>query len=217
VDLDFFGIISFIADLFPLVLLLVYRQLLKKKVYYFLFIWSVLSVGADMLVAITNNNQQQLIAFYSILVEVLFVGFMYARIVRNKKFKWIIYVIIILFSLVTLVEGFRTYIDGFPIYLASSAALLTLLLSILVFYDINIQNQNNFLLNNPEIFIVFAYIIYAAGNLFLFATTEKFPNIFTTPGLWSIFIIANIIKNAFLCKSILDAKNANSPAGKKLQ
>jgi hypothetical protein len=207
VNLDILGIISFIADLTPLILFFIHWKILKQPVFLTLFCWTILSVSSDIVISFSSPEMQQIIVFYSILLEMLFVGFIYFLIVKSKLRKIVIVSLCMVYLTLFIVESIQSTIDGFPYWLASITVVLTLFLSLVVFYDIYKQNQISFIMNNPYVFILFAYIIYVAGNLFLFATTEKFPNIFKNPGLWSIFIIANTFKNIFISIAILRASN----------
>ncbi len=102
---------------------------------------------------------------------------------------------------------------GFSTWLASIAVVFTLSLSLISFVDLFLGSKNEFLLERSSIWLIFAYMIYAAGCLFLFATTESIVDIFKEPGFWRIFFVANIIKNLFFIKAILvenkiiDSKN----------
>ncbi len=201
------GIISFTADLMPFLLLCLYFSLLNQKIFAALFCWSIFSLAFDFFVAISiNSHEQQLLAFYSILAEVLFVSILCMLMVKQKKVLIATILVTLIFVSMCIYQfrcnGFTT----FPDWIAASASVTTLLFCTFIFYDLFVHSKNEFLLNNPTIYIVFGYIIYAAGNLFLFATTEQFPNIFVEPGLWVIFIIANVFKNIFFCKAIFDAR-----------
>lgn len=196
------GILSFIADLAPLILLLLYNKLLKDPVYLTLFFWTILSITSDIIIAFSSLEKQQIIVFFAIITEMLFVATMFFLVVKYKLIKIIILMLSILYIIVFSISIRQNEIYSFPYKLASITVVMTLMMCLFVFYDLFKQNKITFILNNPVVFIVLAYIIYVAGNLFLFASTEQFPNIFKDPGLWSIFIIANIFKNSFIVVSI---------------
>jgi hypothetical protein len=208
------GILSFIADLVPFLMLLRYRNLLKKRLLLVLFIWTIFSLGADFLIGFNDDQHKELFAFLSILIEVLFVCTFY-YVMGNRRFtKTVSAICGTLFAAVSVYVLVTQQLDGFKYWMAASAALITMLLSVLIFMDFFNTYQNSFLLDAYEIWIPLAYMIYAAGNLFLFASTEHFPDIFSDPGMWSIFLVANIIKNSFFIKSIMLAKKgkpARSP------
>jgi hypothetical protein len=201
------GIFSFLSDLAPFLLLITHRQLLKKKLLLALFIWTIVSLIADFLIIIfPGQTQDEYVAFFSIILEVLFVCAFYYTTAARKTTKRINLAAGALFAIVCIYELCTQNIDGFKYWLAASAALLTMILSVIIFFDFFNAHQNSFLLSNYQIWVPLAYMIYAAGNLFLFATTEHFPNVFSDPGMWSIFLVANIIKNSFFVKAVVLAR-----------
>ncbi len=199
---NFLGILSFLADLTPLILFFVFLRILKDKVFLILFIWTLISVASDILIANYSSEKQQVIVFFAIIAEMLFVATIFFIIVKIKLIKLLIILLSLIYIVLFVNEICKGPIVSFPYDLASITVLLTLVLSLLVFYDLYKMNITAFLLENAYIYLIFGYLIYVAGNLFLFATTEKFPNIFAEPGLWSIFILANIIKNCFISVAI---------------
>jgi hypothetical protein len=203
---DLIGILSFLADLAPLVFLILNRKLLKHRILLMLFIWSVISVAADLLVVVLNDAQREMVAFFSILVEVLFVCGFYFVIANGRKSQWLYAGAGILFAIISIYDISAYPLNGFRYWLAASAAILTMLLSLFVFMDFFKIYTNSFLLDNFQIWIPLAYMIYAAGNLFLFASTEHFSNIFANAGVWNIFFVANIFKNAFFFRALLVAR-----------
>ncbi len=207
------GFVSFVADFLPLVLLLLNLNLLKQKTFLILFCWTVISFALDILIFFSSKVDQQVIAFLAIPLETIFVCILYYSIVRNKYIRYFLLIALFAFALYMVKEIYDYKIMGFQYWLASIAVIFTLLLSSLVFFDIfKTSKEGTFLLNNNRIWLIFAYMIYAAGNLFLFATTEEFPNIFADPGLWTIFIIANVMKNLFFIKAIIQARNSSVEA-----
>jgi hypothetical protein len=200
------GILSFLTDLLPFAMLLYWRNLLKKKLLLVVFTWTIFSLGADFLIAFNDDQYKELLVFLVILTEVMFVCTFYYVMANRRSTKIISAVCGAAFALVALYVMFTQQLDSFKYWMAASAALLTMLLSVVIFIDFFNTYQNSFLLDAYQIWIPLAYMIYAAGNLFLFATTEHFPDIFSNPGMWSIFLVANIIKNAFFVKSILIAR-----------
>jgi hypothetical protein len=210
VSFNFLGIISFVADFIPLLLLLLNLNLLKQKTFLVLFGWTVVSFGLDISIYLSSKADQQVIAFLAIPLEAIFVCVLYYTIAKNKYIKYFLLVALVAFFASMIKELYDYKIVGFQYWLASIAIIFTLLLSSLVFFDIfKASKEGTFLLNNNRIWLIFAYMIYAAGNLFLFATTEEFPNIFADPGLWTIFIIANVLKNLFFVKAIIQARNSS--------
>jgi hypothetical protein len=210
VSFNFLGIISFVADFLPLLLLLLNLNLLKQKTFLVLFGWTVVSFGLDISIYLSSKADQQVIAFLAIPLEAIFVCVLYYTIAKNKYIKYFLLVALVAFLAYMIKELYDYKIVGFQYWLASIAIIFTLLLSSLVFFDIfKASKEGTFLLNNNRIWLIFAYMIYAAGNLFLFATTEEFPNIFADPGLWTIFIIANVLKNLFFVKAIIQARNSS--------
>jgi hypothetical protein len=210
VALNILGIISFIADFLPLVLLLLNLNLLKQRTFLVLFCWTVVSFALDISIYLSSQENQQVIAFLAIPLETIFVCILYYTIAKNKYIKYFLLVALAAFTTYMIKELYDYKIVGFQYWLASIAVIFTLILSSLVFFDIfKSSKEGTFLLNNNRIWLIFAYMIYAAGNLFLFATTEEFPNILQDPGLWTIFIIANAIKNLFFIKAIIQARNSS--------
>jgi hypothetical protein len=203
---DSLGILSFLADLAPFIFLLLNRKLLRNRTLMLVFAWSVLSVAADLLVVVLNDAEREMVAFFSILIEVLFVCGFYFSIAWKRKTQIIYVAAAVLFAAVSIYDISVNPLNGFRYWLAASAAILTMLLSLFVFMDFFKMYQNSFLLDNFQIWIPLAYMIYAAGNLFLFASTDRFSNIFANAGVWNIFFVANIFKNAFFFKAIMVAK-----------
>jgi hypothetical protein len=203
---DIIGLFSFIADIATLLTFIKFYKVARVKIFAILFAYSILSVGLDFLAASSSDKLQQLVSFYSIMVEVVVLAIIYFFIVHKPLYKIIIVVSLIGFLMFSVTQWDTTGAAGFSTWLASSAVLFALVLSLLAFADLFIEVKNDFLLKKPAIWIIFAYIIYAAGNLFLFATTESFVDIFVEPGFWRIFFIANIIKNAFFINAILIQK-----------
>lgn len=202
---DILGILSFLTDLTPLILLLMSIKLLKKSINLVLFFWCVLSVFLDVLVVVLPESKIQSIAFYTILSEPIFVIVIYLLIAKNKLLKIIMIIITIVFIIIVYFHNKKYGLDEFSNALAGYAVLQILILSLLNFI-ILYKDSNDSMINNPNIFIFLGYMIYTSGSLFLFTTTEKFPNIFIDSGLWSIFLTANIIKNLFLVKYVLEAR-----------
>jgi hypothetical protein len=204
--IDILGFLSFAADVAPLVLLLVYYKLLKKGLFLALFIWTCISCGIDVLMFMSNEFESQKLSYYAILIEPVFVTIMYFFILKSKIMKIVFVLISIVFALICVLNKINSNSDGFSYINASLAALVTLMLSVGLFIHLFYKKSNDALIENYNIFLIFGYIIYTSGSLFLVATTEKFPAFFVEPGLWGIFIVANILKNLFIVKFIVQGQ-----------
>ncbi len=208
-QIDLLGVLSFIADLAPLVLLVFYYKLLKQKINIILFIWTIISVALDILVIYLPNNKIQDVAFYSMVLEPFFVLFIYFGILKKKKQKFFMLGSILVYFFVVLYHYFNYKMGEFPNLLAASSVFIVLLNSILMFVFIfkDTIGSEISMIEYPFVFIFVGYIVYTSGVIFLFAAIDEFPNIFKEAGLWRIFLIANILKNVFLVKYLFDSKN----------
>lgn len=209
------GLLSFITDLLPLVLLVVFWRVTKFPVFMVLFAWTIFSIISDILISIYDDKGDQIIAYISIIFELLFISILYFYISKRPKFRFVYLFSGTTFVMIGLVKLLQKPPDGFDYLLASLCLLNVLVMSLMLLYEKFVLTHGNFLLNDPEVWFILAYIIYCSGNLFLFATTDRFPDVFkaeNTEDPWSIFLMANIIKNMLFCKAIMLAKKKLYPA-----
>lgn len=209
------GLFSFITDLLPLVLLMVYWRITKSPPFMALFAWTIFSIGSDVLISMYDDKGDQIIAYIAIIFELMFVSILYFLISKRPKFRYVYLITGMTFVTIGLVKLVLNPPDKFDYLLASLCLLNVLVMSLLLLYEKFVLTHGNFLLNDPQVWFILAYVIYCSGNLFLFATTERFPDVFkaeSMQGPWGIFLMANIIKNMLFCKAIMLEKKKLYPA-----
>lgn len=200
------GLFSFATDLLPLVLLMVYWRITKSPPFMALLAWTVFSIGSDIFISIYDDKGDQIIAFVAIIFELMFISILYFLISKRPKFRYVYLISGTLFVLAGLIKLVQKPPDGFDYLLASLCLLNVLVMSLLLLYEKFVLTHGSFLLNDPHTWFILAYVIYCSGNLFLFATSDRFYDVFkgeNTVNPWSIFLLANIIKNMLFCKAIM--------------
>lgn len=200
------GLFSFLTDLLPLVLILMYWRVTKSPPFAALFVWTIFSILSDVAINVYDDKSDQVVAYVAVLAELMFISILYFLISKRRKLRFIYLLFGMVFVVIGCVKLIRNPPNNFDYLLASLSLLNVLVLSLLLLYEKFSQSHSSFLLSNSLVWFPLAYIIYCSGNLFLFATTEHFPDLFkaeNTANPWSIFLMANIIKNTLFCKAIM--------------
>jgi hypothetical protein len=201
------GLLSLVTDILPLILLLKNRKLLQFAPFIALLGWTVFSFISDILIIILSDQNDQSVAFASIIFEVIFACVLYYFISARKKFRNFFGVIGILYTIFSIVYFINYPPVGFVYWFGALSVLLVLILSFVLLFELFMGSTGVFLLKNPYVWFPLAYMIYCSGNIFLFASSEYFPDIFSSEangqgGAWGIFLVANIFKNVLFLKSI---------------
>jgi hypothetical protein len=201
------GLLSLITDILPLILLLRNRRLLQHAPFMTLLGWTVFSILSDLMIILSNDQNDQSIAFISIIVEVVFACGLYYFISKRKRFKNFFGLIGILYTGFSIVFFINYPPIGFVYWFGALSVLLVLILSFVLLFELFMGSIGVFLLKNPYVWFPLAYMIYCSGNIFLFASSEYFPDIFSAQAngqgeAWSIFLVANIFKNVLFLKSM---------------
>jgi hypothetical protein len=200
------GLISFITDLLPLILLLAFSRVIKDPPFTALFGWTIFSVLSDILIMTSDDKTDQFVVFVAVIAELMFISMLFFLISKWPKFRFIYVLSGLIFITIGLVKYIREKPDNFDYLLGTLGLLNVLILSLFLLYELFTVSLGSFLLANPYVWFALGYIIYGSGNLFLFATTEYFPDIFKAENAqnpWSIFLVANILKNTLFCKAIM--------------
>ena len=197
------GIVSFIADMLPLLLLLWYSKLLKSTIYLSILIWSVISVVINVCIVTTVDSDIQKYAYYTIIIESIIVAIVCYNLYEKPIFKKSIVIIQTIMTALSIIVYWGNNFDSFPNWLASSCNLMVMVYCFFIFVDMFYENSNSFLKLKAELYIILGYFIYTSGCLFLYVFSDKLPNFFKNPGFWAIYLLANIIKDVMISKAIL--------------
>ncbi|MBL7727809.1 MAG: hypothetical protein JNM68_08990 [Dinghuibacter sp.] len=202
------GVLSLITDVLPLILLLKNRKLLHYAPFRALLGWTIFSVLSDIMIIIVSDKHDQSVAFVSIIVEVVFACALYYVVSERKQFKRLFGAIGTIYTLFSIIYFSLLPPVGFVYWFGALSVLLVLVLSFVLLFELFMAATGVFLLRNPYVWFPLAYMIYCSGNIFLFASSEYFPDIFSTGDngqdgtAWSIFLVANIFKNVLFLKSM---------------
>lgn len=202
------GFLSLVTDILPLILLLRNRKLLHYKPFKALLGWTVFSVLSDIMIIIVSDRHDQSVAFISIIVEVVFACALYYVVSERKQFKRLFGFTGIMYTLFSVIYFIIYPPVGFVYWFGAVSVLLVLILSFVLLFELFMAATGVFLLRNPFVWFPLAYMIYCSGNIFLFASSEYFPDIFSTETngqdvvAWSIFLVANIFKNVLFLKAM---------------
>jgi hypothetical protein len=217
------GLLSLITDILPLILLLRNRKLLQHAPFMTLLAWTTFSILSDVMIILSSDQDDQSIAFISIIVEVVFACGLYYFVSTRKRFKNFFGLVGLLYTGFSIIYFINYPPVGFVYWFGALSVLLVLILSFVLLFELFMSSIGVFLLKNPYVWFPLAYMIYCSGNIFLFASSEYFPDIFSADGngqggAWSIFLVANMFKNVLFLKSMqLGAKTLVKKQKNRLQ
>jgi len=193
-------LLSFISDSLPIVFFLLLKNRNKEKELWVVFIYAVIAFATDGSFYKLNpskTSQFYLFSAFTILEYTLFSIFFYLsyKSANFKKLLVVCSVIFLGFEVYNLLQLSNDKFDSLP---ASMESILIIAYSIFFFYEQLKTPDSNFIYSTKKFWVVIAIFLYLAATFILFVSTlymsDKERQVY-----WPINLIANIIKNAFLC------------------
>jgi hypothetical protein len=187
------AIIGILFSLTTLVVIIVYglsNILTFKNVLRWVVIYSAISFLTDGLLQLSSNKSGYILLFSFTLLEYALFAWMFYLMLSNPVNKRI--VIVGSFAFLVMVSiTLRNFGDlEFDNVNSGTEAILIIIYSILFFSEkLNIENLEP-IFDSPSAFIVIGCLIYLAGNLFLFITSEK-----QNTNLWILNSALNLVRN----------------------
>jgi hypothetical protein len=199
------SVFSVVSDLAPFFFLMILKGKLKEKKFLALFLWSIISISLDFLM-IFIPSKIQFLTFLTVLIEPIFMISMLIFIVPSQKAKNMFSVALGMFIIFSIFTILQFDFHEFNKLVSSFVILSNLVLVLIALFRLTNVSMQTPILFVGDVFYCFGYMIYTSGILFLFATIDQVPNLFTNPGYGVVFLLANIIKNSLLVIFVLHAE-----------
>jgi hypothetical protein len=137
--------------------------------------------------------------------------------INNTKFKKIILVSFVIFSISLIIDSFTSNLDQFDSIPSGLESILILNSSLLLLYEKAINAPLNNKITSSAI-ITFGFIIFFAGTFFLFILSQKnFNDIVFLNSYGYLVAFFNIIKNVFIIFGIMNSRSIIIKSNKNLQ
>ena len=201
--------ITYLAELLPLLLFLIFFNKIKSTDVRVFFIYTLiialflcLSIYTRLL--LKNINLQLIVNRISLVVEFILLSILYNFSLINKFKKWFFAISSILF----LVYSSFDFIISKPGYFSFIPLVIEcfffLLVIIYFFYEKIQYNVSKPIYSSPLFWVSVAFLIYFSGNFFLFLfSNSMFKNQNFKIQYTLIYSSVTIIKNIFLCTAVI--------------
>ncbi len=192
--------LSFISDSLPIIFFLLFFNRNKEKELWVVFIYNLISFTTDGY--FYKGHPSKVTEFYlfsvfTIIEYSLFSIFFYLC-YKSAAFKKLLIACSVLFLGFEIYNLLQPTTDRFDSLPASMESILIIAFSILFFYEQLKTPDSNFIYSTKKFWVVIAIFVYLAATFILFISTfymsEKERVVY-----WPINLIANIIKNVFIC------------------
>lgn len=192
--------LSFISDSLPIIFFFLFILRNKEKELWVVVFYSLISFATDSYFykgSPSKVTEYYLFSTFTIIEYTLFSIFFYLC-YKSAKFKKLIIAcsaIFLGFEVYNLLQSSRDRFDSLP---ASLESILIIAYSILFFYEELKSPDTNFIYSTKKFWVVIAIFVYLAATFILFISTFYMSD-HERKEYWPINLIANIIKNVFIC------------------
>jgi hypothetical protein len=201
--------ITYLAELLPLILFLIFFNKIKSTEIRVFFVYTIvfalfLSISIYTRFFLKNLNLQLIVNRISLVVEFIFLSIFFYYSLSNKYRKWIFIIWSIIFFSYSIYD-YNISKSGYFSFIPLVIECLFFLVVIVNFFYEKIQYSISApIYNSPVFWISVAFLIYFSGNFFLFLLSnsmfknQNFKDLYTL-----IYSSVTIFKNIFLCVAVI--------------
>ncbi len=197
--------LGFISDLLPIFFFLLFFNRNKEKELWVVFIYIIIACAIDGLfykfrishIKLSKVTEFYVFSAFTIIEYSLFAIFFYLN-YKLPIFKKLLAGFSVIFLGLEMYNLLQSQNDRFDSLPASLESILIIAYSILFFYEQLKTPDSNFIYSTKKFWVVIAIFLYLAATFILFISTLYMSDE-DRGTYWSINLIANIIKNVFIC------------------
>ena len=192
------SILSLLSPLFAALCFLLFCLRCRDNGLWLIFIYVLMSFISDIFnLSLPRSEVLTYLPIFTILEYVLLSAFLFIAL-TGKKIHVVVKYLTIAVTILLLIIYFRSDKTNFDSISASIESIIIITLSIIYFFEKVNDEQNTFIFNSSYFWVVFAFLIYMAGTLFLFIIAGQ-----NIDKYWFINNFFNIITNLLFCIAFL--------------